>query len=137
MENNHIAKQDPIQDTVSILIVDDDQINCELLANILQHDGYLVSVASTGEEALQTVRVEPPNLIVLDIMMSGISGYDVCRQLKADSQTSEIPVIFVSALDDVKSKVKAFRAGGIDYIHKPFESEEVLARVRTHLALFF
>ncbi len=117
----------------NILIVDDTPDNLRLLSAILTERGYEVGKALSGEMALKSVKVAPPDLILLDIRMPQMNGYEVCEQLKADEQTREIPVIFISALDDVLDKVNAFTVGGVDYITKPFQDEEVIARVQTHL----
>jgi signal transduction histidine kinase/DNA-binding response OmpR family regulator len=120
----------------SILIVDDSPTNLRLLSHVLSEQGYKVRVATNGTRALESVHANPPDLILLDVMMPDIDGYAVCEQLKADEQTRDIPVIFVSALDDAFDKVRAFTAGGVDYIAKPFQPEEVLARVHVHLDLY-
>ena len=133
MSYTHIQAGSP--DEQSIVIVDDSPDNLRLLVEILHEQDYKVRPAPNGERALATIRKTPPDLILLDIMMPGKNGYEVCQELKDDPQTADIPVIFLSALNDVSDKVKAFRAGGVDYITKPFQSEEVLARVRTHLKL--
>jgi signal transduction histidine kinase len=119
----------------SILIVDDTPANLRLLAKILVDANYLVRPARDGKSALASANSAPPDLILLDIMMPGMDGYEVCQKLKANEITANIPVIFISALDDVSDKVKAFSVGGVDYIPKPFQSEEVLARVNTHLTI--
>ncbi len=119
----------------SILVVDDTKANLRFLAEILTQQGYAVRPAIDGPTALTSVRARPPDLILLDIMMPQMDGYEVCQQLKADPLTHDIPVIFLSALNEVSDKVKAFEMGGVDYITKPFQVEEVLARVGTHLAL--
>jgi diguanylate cyclase (GGDEF)-like protein len=119
----------------SIVIVDDMPDNLRLLTGILKDLGYKVRPAPNGNRALATIHKEPPELILLDIMMPDMDGYEVCRQLKADSWTKDIPVIFLSALNEVFDKVKAFKEGGVDFITKPFQVEEVLARVRTHLTI--
>lgn len=119
----------------SIVIVDDIPDNLRLLADILMDKGYKVRPAPSGLRAVATIRKEPPELILLDIMMPGMDGYEVCRQLKADEKTKDIPIIFLSALNEVFDKVKAFKAGGVDFITKPFQVEEVLARVKTHLTI--
>jgi DNA-binding response OmpR family regulator len=118
-----------------ILIVDDEPANLRLLSDMLVDQGYQVRLAPSGKLALMNVRTTPPDLILLDIRMPGLSGFEVCEQLKADPQTRAIPVIFVSAMDEIEDKVKAFALGGVDYVTKPFRVEEVLARVETHLAL--
>lgn len=119
----------------NILIVDDTPHVLRLLSAMLLKQGYEVQTAENGVEALEAVQASPPNLILLDIMMPQMDGYEVCQRLKADEQTSDIPVIFISALEEVENKVKAFNAGGVDYVTKPFQAREVLARVATHLAL--
>ncbi len=121
--------------TTSILIVDDTLDNLRFLARMLAKEGYVVRPVPDGSLALSSARVEPPDLILLDILMPGISGYEVCEQLKADPRTRDVPVIFISALDELTDKVKGFSVGGVDYVTKPFQTEEVLARVRTHLSL--
>jgi signal transduction histidine kinase len=118
-----------------ILIVDDALPNLRLLSRMLKDSGFQVRGISNSSMVTTVVHAEPPDLILLDINMPGLSGYEVCAQLKADERTHEIPVIFISALDDVLDKVRAFSVGGIDYITKPFQVEEVLARVRTHLTV--
>ncbi len=119
----------------NILVVDDLGANLHLLVGILAKHGYRVRPASNGPRALAAVQRELPDLILLDVVMPEMSGYQVCEQLKADERTRDIPIIFISALNEVFDKVKAFSSGGVDYITKPFQVEEVLARVETHLAL--
>ena len=118
-----------------ILIVDDMPDNLRLLSTMLTERGYEVRKALNGQMALKAVEAEPPDLILLDINMPGMNGYEVCEHLKENRQSYKIPVIFVSALDDVFDKVKAFSVGGLDYITKPFQAEEVLARVENQLRL--
>jgi CheY-like chemotaxis protein len=118
-----------------ILIVDDTPDNLRLLSTVLQSRGYRVRKAINGPLALKGIEIAPPDLILLDVNMPQMNGYEVCEKLKADPQTSEIPVIFLSALDDVSDKVKAFAVGAVDYITKPFQGEEVLARVKNQLTL--
>ncbi|OQY55405.1 MAG: hypothetical protein B6245_19810 [Desulfobacteraceae bacterium 4572_88] len=120
---------------LNILIVDDTRANLRFLAGILSEHGYLVRPVPDGSLALTSAQAEPPDLILLDINMPNMSGYEVCERLKANARTREIPVIFISAMTDVADKVKAFTTGGVDYITKPFQVEEVLARVETHLTL--
>ena len=129
---NHISIEDSQAD---ILIVDDVPNNLRVLSEILQKQGYWVRKAVNGKMALRSVAMELPDLILLDIRMPELDGYQVCHHLKADERTQDIPVIFLSALDDVTDKVKAFEVGGIDFITKPFQAEEVLVRVKTHLTL--
>ncbi len=118
-----------------ILIVDDNLDNLNLLSNILTQQQYRVKRAVNGAIALKSLQKQLPDLILLDITMPEISGYEVCEQLKQDPKTREIPIIFISALSDSIDKVKAFSVGGVDYVTKPFQMAEVLARVETHLAL--
>lgn len=125
----------PTASMPTILIVDDAPENLRLLADILRNHGYLTRLLREGQMVLSAVLHSPPQLILLDIMMPEMDGYEVCQQLKADERTREIPVIFLSALNETTDKVKAFAAGGVDYITKPFQADEVLARVQTHLAL--
>jgi len=117
----------------SILIVDDQPSSLRLLTNLLTDHGYEVRSAINGVAALKTVQAVLPDLVLLDITMPQMNGYEVCQQLKADPKTCDIPVIFISALDDSFDKVKAFSVGGIDYITKPFHVEEVLARIENRL----
>ena len=119
----------------SILVVDDTPDNLRLLMKILAEHGYEVRLAYTGDLALQSVQSIPPDLILLDIKMPGMNGHEMCEQLKADPQTRDIPIIFISALNSTDDKVRGFEAGGIDYITKPFQVKEVLARVKTHLTV--
>jgi CheY-like chemotaxis protein len=119
----------------AILVVDDADDNLRLLSNMLTLAGYEARTAAGGLEALAAVQAAPPDLILLDVMMPGVNGYDVCERLKADARTRDIPVIFLSALSREDDKVKAFSVGGVDYITMPFKSREVMARVETHLAL--
>src|ERR687886_1077506 len=126
----------PIDDyKANILVVDDTVANLRLLVNLLAERGYKVRPASNGSMALSAALTEPPDLILLDILMPNMDGYEVCEHLKADEHTREIPVIFISAVSEVLDKVKAFAVGGVDYITKPFQVEEVLARVETHLGM--
>jgi len=118
-----------------ILIVDDTPANLRLVSQILTQHGYRVRAVTGGARALESARTAPPNLILLDIRMPEVDGFQVCERLKAWPTTRDVPVIFMSALDDVQDKVRAFRTGGVDYITKPFQIDEVLARVETHLAL--
>jgi len=120
----------------NILVVDDTPDNLRLLVGILAEPGYNIRPAASGSQALAAIQEEVPDLILLDIKMPKMDGYAVCKQLKADKHTRDIPVIFISALHEAFDKVKAFALGGVDYITKPFQPEEVLARVETHLALW-
>lgn len=122
------------QDT-DILIVDDTIANLQLLAGMLKEEGYKVRPASSGKIALDAIAKKAPDLILLDIKMPEMDGYEVCTRLKSNPVTRHIPVLFISALTDVGDKLKAFEVGGLDYINKPFQVEEVKARVSTHLQL--
>jgi two-component system NtrC family sensor kinase len=119
----------------TILIVDDTLANLQLLTQMLTEQGYKIRPAVSGKLAFSFMQSMLPDLILLDIQMPEMDGYEVCEKLKADDKTREIPVIFISALTEVFDKVKAFSVGGVDYITKPFQAEEVLARVKTHLKL--
>lgn len=119
----------------NILIVDDTPANLRLLSSMLAEQGYKVRSVISGKMALTTARAAPPDLILLDIRMPEMDGYEVCEQLKADEETHDIPIMFISALDAAQDKVRAFTVGGVDYVTKPFQLEEVVARVKTHLAL--
>ncbi len=121
----------------SILVVDDNTDNLQLLNGILSKHHYKVRLAPNGKHALATIKKEAPDLVLLDVMMPGMDGFEVCRYLKEDEQTAKIPIVFISALNETIDKVKAFSIGGADYITKPFKVEEVLARIETHLALHF
>jgi len=119
----------------NILIVDDTPDNLRLLSTMLSEQGYKVRSAISGQIALMGVKAWPPDLILLDINMPNMNGYEVCSYLKAMEETRQIPVIFISALGEILDKVQAFNAGGVDYITKPFQVEEVLARIKTHLTI--
>jgi len=119
-----------------ILVVDDDLSSLELLKSVLTKVGYQVRVAGGGELALQSTRTKLPDLILLDYKMPGMDGIEVCRRLKTEPETKDIPVIFLSALDETDLKVNALEAGAVDYVTKPVERSEVLARVETHLSMY-
>jgi sigma-B regulation protein RsbU (phosphoserine phosphatase) len=119
----------------NILVVDDTPANLRLLSSMLAEQGYKVRSVISGQMALTATQAAHPDLILLDINMPEMNGYEVCERLKADEQTRDIPILFISALDAIEDKVKAFTVGGLDYITKPFQFEEVLARVETHLSL--
>jgi len=125
----------PIAATQTILIVDDNPVNIGLVVDHLEEQGLQVTVAQGGEEALKRAEFVQPDLILLDVMMPGIDGFETCRRLKANPLTRAIPVIFMTALADIHDKVSAFAAGGVDYVSKPFQIEELVARVQTHLEL--
>jgi signal transduction histidine kinase len=123
------------RDQYDILIVDDTQDSLEILNHILEERGYRVRLATTGRFALKSVAAKLPDLILLDVKMPEMDGFEVCRRLKSDEQSRNVPVIFISAYGETANKVEGFKAGGVDYITKPFESEEVLARVDIQLRL--
>ncbi len=125
----------PGQNPPTVLMVDDTPANLALLAGLLGRKGYRVTAAASGPLALESARADPPDLILLDINMPGMNGYEVCMLLKSDEALKDIPVIFLSALHETIDKVRAFGAGGVDYVSKPFQFAEVEARVATHLEL--
>ena len=116
-------------------MVDDTPANLQLLASMLKERGYKTRPVPSGQLALQAAVSDPPDLILLDISMPDMDGYEVCRRLKADDKLKDMPVMFISALNEVLDKVKAFSVGGVDYITKPFQFDEVQARVDTHLKI--
>lgn len=118
-----------------VLIVDDTQKNIQVIGALLRDKGYLISVANSGENALANLEKSKPDLILLDIMMPGIDGYETCSRIKSIPETKDIPIIFLSAMTGALDKVKAFELGGVDYVTKPIESKELLARVETHLKI--
>lgn len=118
-----------------ILVVDDDLPSLRFLSNLLEEQGYQVRSARNGSNALMMIGAEPPDLILLDIQMPDITGFQVCEELKRNPDTLSIPVIFISAGNEVFDKVRSFEIGGVDYIEKPFQKEEILARIRTHLTI--
>lgn len=127
--------QQPETPLGNILVVDDTPENLRLLSTMLTHRGYAPRCVINGQMALRACNSNPPDLILLDIMMPEMNGYEVCQHLKSEPKTREIPVIFISAKDEVFDKVNAFAVGAVDYISKPFQFEEVLARIESHLTL--
>lgn len=125
----------PKTNRANILVVDDTPENLRLLAGILSEKGYQVRPVPNGKLALSAAQKMPPDIVLLDIMMPDMDGYEVCQRLKDSEVTKDIPVIFISAINDVMDKVKAFAVGGVDFITKPFQVEEVLARIETHLKI--
>lgn len=125
----------PTDRLASVLVVDDTSANLRLLSQMLTENGYQARPVRSGPQALAAAQTLPPDLILLDIRMPGMDGYEVCKLLKADPRTRDIPVLFISALSETEDKIKAFTAGGVDYVTKPFQLEEILARVQTHLTL--
>ena len=127
----------PVSNYISsctVMVVDDTESNIDILVEALGGD-FNLQVAMDGETALEAVSCKAPDLILLDIMMPGMDGFEVCRRLKANPETREIPVIFLSALDDTRDKVRGLQLGAVDYVAKPFQPEEVIARVSTHLTI--
>ena len=118
-----------------ILVVDDTSASLKLLEDILSNAGYRVRLATGGELALRSAKIQPPALVLLDIRMPGMDGFEVCQRLKEDEKTRSVPIIFISILENEHEKMKAFQVGGVDYINKPIRATEVLARVHTHLSL--
>ena len=118
------------QEADGILLVDDNPTNLQVLVQTLSGQGYKLLVAKNGEDALAIARKAHPALILLDIMMPGLDGYEVCRLLKTDPETEAAAVIFLSALNDTENKVRGLDLGAVDYVSKPFQAEEVVARVR-------
>lgn len=116
-----------------ILIVDDMPANIEVLRQALASKGYEIFFAASGERALKVAANASPELVLLDIIMPGMDGFETCRRLKKDESTKDIPVIFITAKSEMEDVIDGFRVGGVDYITKPFEKEEVLTRVETHL----
>ena len=119
----------------TILIVDDTEVNLILLHSVLDAEGFRTLTAADGASARRLSRSEVPDLILLDVVMPGESGFETCAKLKSDPKTAHIPIIFLSAQNDVKSKVRGLKVGGVDYVTKPVHGEEVLARVRVHLRI--
>jgi two-component system sensor histidine kinase/response regulator len=131
MENDPLLNQN----IPSILLIDDIPANLKGLGDILEGNGYKVRPVTNGILALKVAEKEKPDLILLDIMMPDIDGYEVCRRLKENENLKDVPIIFISALSDTQDIVKAFHTGGVDYITKPFQAEEILARVTTHIKI--
>ncbi|RLB98363.1 MAG: response regulator [Deltaproteobacteria bacterium] len=118
-----------------VLTVDDKPQNLQFLGKLLSDNGYEVGVAQSGQQALNFVRKNEPDLILLDIMMPDMDGYEVCKRLKEDFSAKHIPIIFVTAKTDPEAIIKGFDMGGVDYVTKPFNSAELLARIKTHIEL--
>ncbi|MHC5825762.1 MAG: response regulator, partial [Nostoc sp.] len=120
---------------IKILLVDNQLDNLHFLSQILQHQGYQVQSAISGQLAINTVLASPPDLILLDVLMSEMDGYEVCQHLKANYKTQEIPIIFFGVLDELSEKINVFDLGDIDYIIQPFQTKEVLLRIQNQLTL--
>ncbi len=123
------------QQIPTILIVDDQPANLQILLSFLQKEGFRILVADSGERALQHLTRQQPDLILLDVMMPGLDGFEVCRRIKSDPEHADIPILFLTALTDIEDKIQGFLSGGADYITKPFQQLEVLARINTHLTV--
>ena len=134
MKPSEVMRQ-PSAPVASVLVVDDTVENLRVLSDLLGEQGYDVRAVTSGRQALQAVEHDPPDLILLDITMPDMDGFEVCRRLRATEWSKDVPVIFLTALTATADKLRAFDAGGVDYVTKPFQFEEVLARVRTHVAL--
>lgn len=130
-----MISQNEGNDSTLILLVDDVPQNVQVIYKILSAYGYNFAIATNGEETLKLLEKEEPDLILLDIMLPDIDGFEICRRIKADSKTADIPVIFLTAKIELEDKIRGFKLGAVDYITKPFEEEEVVARVQTHLKL--
>ncbi len=118
-----------------LLVVDDNEMNRDILSRRLKRQGYMVAVAEDGYQALKMIKAQQFDLVLLDIMMPGMDGYEVCRRIKSEPQTSGIPIIFITSMSEIQNKTKGFELGAVDYITKPFDVMEVKARVKTHLSL--
>jgi len=129
------SKKSPSTKKYVILIVDDDTTNLEVISSFLYNKKYKIILAKSGNDALKSVENNHPDLILLDIMMPGMNGYEVCEKLKANNQTMDIPIIFLTAKTETKEIIKGFNKGGVDYVTKPFIKEELLARIKTHISL--
>ncbi|MCK4784403.1 MAG: PAS domain S-box protein, partial [Desulfobacteraceae bacterium] len=129
------SDQDSIGQADDILVVDDSNTSLQLLTEILTKEGYQVRPAERPQLAIESALAHPPSLILLDLKMLGVNGIEVCRRLKQDGRTREVPIIFLNALQDVRDRIHGFEAGGVDFINKPYQELEVLARVKTHLKL--
>jgi len=124
-----------INKKASILIVDDNPQNLQLLGSIIYEQGYNVSISSSGVHAIQSISQQSPDLILLDIQMPEMDGFEVCKILKSNAQTKDIPIIFLTAVTDSEKILHSFEIGGVDYITKPFNKGELIARVSTHVEL--
>jgi len=121
--------------SIRILVADDHPANIQIVANMLGKLGYEIVPAADGPTALERLALRPPDLILLDVVMPGMDGVEVCRRIRENPDWKDIPIIFLSAADDKELIVRALEAGGVDYVTKPFNHKEMLSRVRTHLAL--
>jgi len=133
--NTKISTQPRLYQGYTLLIVDDNPTNLGVLTDYLEEQGFEILSADDGYAGLEIAQFVQPNMILLDVMMPGMDGFETCRRLKADNKTQDIPVIFMTALDSTKDKVNGFKVGGVDYVTKPVQQEEVLARISTHLRI--
>jgi two-component system, sensor histidine kinase and response regulator len=124
-----------MNENISVLVVDDNQDNLKVISNYLLKKDYKIALATDGESAFRILESNKIDLILLDIMMPGMDGFEVCAKLKAKKETMDIPVIFLSARSETDDIVKGFQTGGVDYVTKPFNKEELYARVNTHIQL--
>jgi DNA-binding response OmpR family regulator len=124
-----------IPEKTVVLIIDDSPTNLRILLKYLKTSGFDVIVAESGEKGLSELEKSPPDIILMDVMMPGIDGFETCKRLKEKEENKEIPVIFMTSLSEVSDKIKGFGAGAVDYITKPFKQEEVLLRLNTHLTI--
>ncbi len=124
-----------MNENINILVVDDNQENLKVVSNFLKEKKYKIALATDGESAFKVLADNKIDLILLDVMMPGMDGFSVCRILKSKNETKEIPIIFLTALNDTDDIVKGFQIGGVDYITKPFRKEELYARVNNHIQL--
>lgn len=122
-------------DKATILVVDDSLVNLAALNELLEQRGFNVLLANSGQRAIAIAKENHPDLILLDVVMPGWDGYETCKQIKGDSKLSNIPILFISGLGDTQNKIKAFQAGAVDYVSKPFQNDELFARVTTHIEL--
>jgi signal transduction histidine kinase len=132
---NSLMLTDQMKDKSLVLIIDDSPVNLMLLYNILEKHNLRVVLANSGEQGLALAKQSPPDIVLMDVIMPGWDGYETCRHFKQDASLVKIPILFLSALGDTVNKVRALQAGGVDYISKPFQKEELLARVETHIEL--
>lgn len=124
----------PIENS-TILVVDDHKLNVEIVIGILNNENYIIIPAYSGHEALEKIKTMPVDLILLDIMMPKINGFEVCKRIREDVNYKDIPIIFISALDEPENIVQGFTMGGNDYVSKPFRKEELIARVKNYIEL--
>ena len=132
-----MKKKEPVEPEQSlVLIVDDNPNDLQIIGNILKAVNYKIAVFTSAKEALEFIRKKQPDIIILDIMMPEIDGYELCRQIKLMEESRDIPVIFISALRETVDIVKGFEIGGLDYVTKPFRKEEVISRVNAHMTIY-